>query len=204
MCCVDGEVSPLVSLNSANTTDVNAVYHDFRAFTTDPRAYWYFEKMAQMCYTSRKGSVGFTPKEVKELAENGQSLVVYNGLIYDVTSCITTPPATATPEGTMAPPGTATQFLDEAVVDLFLTYAGTDITKLDSLPINCLVLGRQKISLRNLYTIGGVDNRNSAWCLFSTYILLVLPIIMVSIIGFKFFASINLDQSGHQRTTRSS
>ncbi|TEB29002.1 hypothetical protein FA13DRAFT_1866086 [Coprinellus micaceus] len=160
-------------------------------------------QMAQMCYTSRKGSVGFTPKEVKELAKNGQSLVVYNGLIYDVTFCITTPPATATPEGTMAPPGTATQFLDEAVVDLFLTYAGTDITKLDSLPINCLVLGRQKISLRNLYTIGGVDNRNSAWCLLSTYILLVLPIIMVSIIGFKFFASINLDQSGHQRTTRS-
>ncbi len=39
--------------------------------------------------------------------------------------------------------------------------------------------------------IGKVDNRNSPQCLFATYILLVLSIMMVSVIGFKFIASIN-------------
>ncbi|KAF6741605.1 glycosyltransferase family 2 protein [Ephemerocybe angulata] len=193
---IDGNVSPYVTLNSKNNTDPNAAYHDFRAFTTDPRPDWYFEKMVQMRYTARKGFVGFTPKEIRNMAGNGRSVGVYNGLVYDVTSYLTSPPATASPEGTMAPSGTNTKFLDESVLELFKLKAGQDLTKaLNGLNINNDLLGRQKICLRNLYTIGKVDNRNSAQCLFATYILLVLSIVMVSIIGFKFLASINFGAS---------
>ena len=42
-----------------------------------------------------------------------------------------------------------------------------------------------------MFTIGKVDNRQSPQCLVSNDILLVLSIIMVAIIGFKFLASIN-------------
>src|SRR6202042_1905291 len=44
---VTGSVNPYVTLDSSNNTDVNAQYHDFRAFTSDPRPDWYFESMTQ-------------------------------------------------------------------------------------------------------------------------------------------------------------
>ncbi|RXW18316.1 hypothetical protein EST38_g7538 [Candolleomyces aberdarensis] len=189
----EGSVSPWVTLDSVNsTTDPNTQYHDFRAWLSDPRPDWYFEQMTVMRYTARKGFIGYTPKEIKKLAAEGRNVAVYNGLVYDVTPYIKSVPAVATPEGTAAPPGTSTQFMHPRVIELFGIRGGRDITKeLDNLNIPADQLGRQKICLRNLYTIGKVDNRQSAACQFSTYILLVLSIIMVSIIGFKFLASIN-------------
>ncbi|KAF9231756.1 hypothetical protein BU15DRAFT_82008 [Melanogaster broomeanus] len=44
---ISGTVSPWVQLNSANNTDVNAQYHDFRAITNDSRPDWYFESMTR-------------------------------------------------------------------------------------------------------------------------------------------------------------
>ena len=77
------------------------------------------------------------------------------------------------------------------VLSLFKLNAGQDITKaLDRLNIDRSILASQKVCLRNLFLMGRVDTRQSPQCLF--YILLVLSIIMVSIIGFKFLASINL------------
>ena len=77
------------------------------------------------------------------------------------------------------------------VLNLFQVHAGTDITKrLNSLNIDSDVLARQKVCLRNLFTIGKWTIANPQ-CLFATYILLVLSVIMVSIIGFKFLASID-------------
>ena len=48
---VDGTLSPWVTMPSANTSNTNAVYHDFRAFTTDSRPDWYTESMslARLC-----------------------------------------------------------------------------------------------------------------------------------------------------------
>ncbi|KAG6887187.1 hypothetical protein C0992_000245 [Termitomyces sp. T32_za158] len=188
---VNGNVSPYVILDSRNVSDPNAVYHDFRAFTNDSRPDWYFENMVRMRYTARRGFVGYTPKEIRNLANQGHSVGIYNGLIYDVTDYITNPPAVRAPYGTQAP-HTDTDFMDSSVLDVFKFNAGKDITKqLDSLTIDSVVLARQKICLRNLFTIGQVDNRNSTQCQFSTYLLLSLSIIMITVIGFKFLASIN-------------
>jgi len=44
---VDGTVSPWVTLDSTNTTNVNSQYHDFRAYTNDSRPDWYFEQMVR-------------------------------------------------------------------------------------------------------------------------------------------------------------
>ncbi|KII91880.1 glycosyltransferase family 2 protein [Plicaturopsis crispa FD-325 SS-3] len=188
---VTGSVSPYVVLDSSNTTDPNAVYHDFRAFTNDSRPDWYFESMVTMRWNSRVGFLGYEPKELKNMASAGKSVGVYNGLVYDVTSYINNGPAVRAPTGQQAP-STDVHFMDGSVLDVFKFNSGQDITKkLDNLNIDKDVLARQKVCLRNLFTIGKVDNRNSAQCLFATYILLVLSVIMVSVIGFKFIASIN-------------
>ncbi|KAF8147259.1 glycosyltransferase family 2 protein [Crassisporium funariophilum] len=162
--------------------DVNAQYHDFRVFTNDSRPDWYFERMVEMRYTSRVGFVGFTPKEIRNLANTGHSVAIYNGLVYDVTTSV----AIRSSDITQAPADAAAtkDFMDGNVLDLFKFNAGQDITKrLNSLRIDRNVLASQKVCLRNLFTIGK--------CLFATYILLVLSVIMVAIIGFKFLASIN-------------
>ena len=49
---VTGSISPYVVLSSQNNTNVNAQYHDFRAFTNDSRPDWYFEQMVVMRYTA--------------------------------------------------------------------------------------------------------------------------------------------------------
>ncbi|PPQ71372.1 hypothetical protein CVT26_006274 [Gymnopilus dilepis] len=189
---VTGSVSPWVTLNSKNTSDPNAQYHDFRAFTNDSRPDWYFESMVTMRYQARVGFVGMTPKEIRNHASAGQSIAIYNGEIFDVTDYIKSPPSIRTPAGTQPPGGIDTNFMSGDVLDLFKIYAGQDITKrLDQLKIDRDVLARQKVCLRNLFMVGKVDNRDSPQCQFANYILLILSVIMVSIIGFKFLASIN-------------
>ena len=65
---VTGTVSPYVQLDSSNNTDPNAQYHDFRAWTTDPRPDWYFESMTVMRWNNRVGFVGYDTKELKNMA----------------------------------------------------------------------------------------------------------------------------------------
>jgi chitin synthase len=189
---VSGSVSPYVILDSKNNTDVNAQYHDFRVFTNDSRPDWYFERMVEMRYQSRVGFVAQTPKEIRSAASSGNSVAIYNGMVYDLTTYLTSPPAIRTPVGTQAPSGIDVNFMHGDVLNLFKFNAGQDITKrLDSLNIDKNVLADQKTCLRNLFLVAKVDNRQSPQCLFANYILLVLSVIMVSIIGFKFLASIN-------------
>jgi chitin synthase len=189
---VTGSVNPYVVLDSSNVTDPNAQYHDFRVFTGDSRPDWYFESMTVMRWNNRRGFVGYTPTELKNMASNGHSVAVYNGLIYDLTSYINNGPAVRAPKGEQAPP-VDPHFMSEQVLDVFKFNAGRDVTKLlNNLDIDPNVLAWQRVCLRNLFAIGKVDNRQSPQCLFATYILLVLSIIMVSVIGFKFLASINI------------
>ncbi|KAI6120169.1 glycosyltransferase family 2 protein [Pisolithus croceorrhizus] len=169
---VSGTVSPWVTLDSANNTDPNAQYHDFRAFTNDSRPDW---------WNNRVGYVGYTPSEIQDMANSGSSLGILDGLIYDLTTYINYPPAVITPTGTQAGGSVDTQFMSSTIVDLFKVNSGQDFTKQFN----------DWTCLRNLFLIGAVDNRNSPQCLFSEYILLVLSVLMVSIIGFKFIASIN-------------
>ncbi len=189
---IDGHVSPFVTLDSANNTDPNAAYHDFRVFTNDSRPDWYWEQMVTMRYTARVGFVGYTPKDIKNKAAVGKSIGIYNGLVYDVSTYINFPPAVRSPSGTRAPDDTDAEFMHKSVLDVFKFAGGTDITKeLDGLNIDKDILQRQKVCLRNLFLVGKVDNRQSAACQFSKYLLLVIAILMVSIIGFKFLAALN-------------
>ncbi|KAH9911828.1 glycosyltransferase family 2 protein [Epithele typhae] len=190
---VSGSVSPYVVLSSSNNTDENAQYHDFRSWTSDPRPDWYFETMTTIRWSYRVGFMGYSPKQIKSLASSGDSVAIYNGMVYDLSEYVQNPPSVANlGPGAVAPSGVDTNFMHSSIVSLFQHNAGTDITKqLDSLNIDSDVLKRQRVCLRNLFLLGKVDNRNSPQCLFATYILLALSIMMVSVIAFKFIASIN-------------
>ncbi|KAF8124432.1 chitin synthase-domain-containing protein [Boletus edulis] len=163
---VSGSVSPWVQLSAANTTDLNAQYHDFRAVSNDSHPDWYFKSMTVMRWNNRVGYMGYTPQEISSRANTkGCALGIYDGLIYDLT---------------------------DTLVNLFKYSSGQDLTKaIDNLNIDSGTLAAQKTCLRNLFLIGMVDSRNSPQCLFSQYILLALSVMMVSIIAFKFIASIN-------------
>ncbi|KAF7342277.1 Glycosyltransferase family 2 protein [Mycena venus] len=192
---VDGGVSPYLTFSTSNNTDKNAQYHDFRFFTNDSRPDWYFESMVQMRWIARRGFLGITPKEIRTRAQNGSSIGIYNGLVYDLTEYVQSPRGVQPPAGESAP-DVDRNFMSEKVVDIFKFNAGGDVTKdINNLVGNGLTseqLARQKVCLRNLFTIGRVDSRESAKCIFSTYLLLILSIVMVSVIGFKFLASISL------------
>jgi chitin synthase len=115
-------------------------------------------------------------------------------MVYDLTSYVNYGPGPAvnTPSGQQLPGGIDTQFMDTSVVNLFKYNSGQDLTKkFNALGLDSATLDRQRICLRNLFMIGMVDNRNSPQCQFSQDILLALSIMMVSIIAFKFIASIN-------------
>jgi len=76
------------------------------------------------------------------------------------------------------------------------TLRGQDLVKdFNSLGLDSATLDIQRTCLRHLFLIGMVDSRNSPQCQFSEGILLALSILMVSIIGFQFIASINFASS---------
>ncbi|KAF8438194.1 hypothetical protein L210DRAFT_3647176 [Boletus edulis BED1] len=189
---VSGSVSPWVQLSVANTTDLNAQYHDFRAVSNDSRPDWYFESMTIMRWNNRVGYMGYTPQEISSMANTkGRALSIYDGLIYDLTEYVNFGPLVQGPHGEVAPSADS-QFMDSTLVNLFKYSSGQDLTKaIDNLNIDSGTLAAQKTCLRNLFLIGMVDSRNSPQCLFSQYILLALSVMMVSIIAFKFIASIN-------------
>lgn len=182
-----------MTLNSVNNTDPNAQYHDFRIGTNDSRPDWYFEQMTVMRWNNRVGFMGYSPRALTNFANNKRVVAIYEGMVYELTDYINSPPGLQSPPGTQAPGDTNTQFIHSDIVNVFQVHAGKDVTKIiNNLNLGDGVLQRQKVCLRNLFLLGKVDNRNSPQCLFATYILLVLSMVMVSIIGFKFLASINL------------
>ena len=190
----NGAINPYVVLNSDNTTDPNAQYHDFRVSTSDPRPDWYFEQMVTMRYLFRQGFLGYQPNEIKNMASQGKAVGIYNGLVYDVTSYISHGPSFAVPPGQSLPDHNDNDkfFMHPDVINLFRLNPGQDLTnRLNALKtMDRQTLENQKTCLRNLFTIGKVDHRNDPQCLFSKYILLAMSIVMVAIIGFKFLAAL--------------
>ena len=150
--------------------------------------------MVQMRWNNRVGWMGYTTQDLHNMASKGSSVGVYEGIIYDLTDYIQSPPAIADLDNEVLPPDmdVNTQFMSQDIIDVFQYNTGQDVTKkINSLDIDPQVLTWQKTCLRNLFAIGRVDSRNSPKCQFATYILLALSIMMVSVIGFKFIASIN-------------
>lgn len=199
---VDGKIDPSITLDyaSANvtgtasvisTTDLNWQYHDFRSWTNDSRPDWFFEQMLMLRANYKKGNIGYTPQQVKKLAAKSNSVAILNGRVYDFTKYIQGGRKVLVKPGEDVPADVSTDFMDPLVVELFQQKAGRDVTKFwNALGIDAALRSRMSICLDNLFYIGDVDTRNSVKCQFATYFILVISIVLLSVVGFKFAAAL--------------
>ncbi|KAH9045953.1 glycosyltransferase family 2 protein [Lactarius hengduanensis] len=142
-------------------------YHDFRVFTNDSRPDWYFESMTIMRWNQPQGILSVTRQRKFATWLIPDDLSVSRRL-------------QGRPYGQQAPQVNL-NFMDGNVLDIFKYNSGHDISKaLDNLNIDSNVLSAQK-----------VDNRNSPQCFVLDVHPAALSVLMVSVIGFKFLASVN-------------
>ena len=81
------------------------------------------------------------------MASTGRSVAIYNGLVYDLTTYLASPPAIMTSAGTQPPSGLNVNFMDGIILNLFQLYGGMDITKwLNSLNITGMFLAGRKLA----------------------------------------------------------
>ena len=192
--------SIMLSFTGGNTsnTDKNAVFHDFRYSTSDPRPDWFFEQMIMLRQNYRLGFVGYPPSQVGTLATKSQrSIAILDGMVYDFTDYIVGGVTLAGPPGGDQPSGVDTRFMEQSIVDLFQQNAGTDVTEqFAKLSLDSATKSRMKVCMRNLFFVGKVDSRNSPRCVFARYILLIISVCLVSVIAIKFLAAL---QFGRKR-----
>ena len=208
----NGQIDPSVQLDytSTNTSgsatlisaaDPNRKYHDFRAFTNDSRPDWFTEQMIMLRSNYKKGDIGYSPSYVQTLSTKQKSIAILNGKIYDFTSYIAGGRTTKAPAGQKVPTGVDTDFMSDEVVSLFQQRSGQDVTQYWN---DLRLPGDQKawmmVCMDNLFYVGKTDTRNSMQCLFARYILLAISILMVSVIGFKFFAALNFSTQNTPET----
>ncbi|KAL1305423.1 hypothetical protein AAFC00_002308 [Neodothiora populina] len=197
-------IDPAVQLNYKNTnytgmastissTDKHAQYHDFRWATNDYRPDWFAEQMIMLRGNYKKGNIGYTANYIKKLGNKRQSIAIINKRIYDFTDYIVGGRTSQYPPGTdmstVTPPDT--NFMDQDLVDLFQQRAGQDITKdFKRLDMDPGLRQRMQTCMDNLFYVGDVDHRNSARCLFATYLLLAISLFLVAVILVKFVAAL--------------
>ena len=198
----DGTVDPSITLNASPTNmsgsvnvigvnDVNARYHDFRYSTNDSRSDWFQEQMLMLRANYKVGYVGYTPSYVSTLAGKSMSIATLNGRVYDFTNYVKGMISVQPKPGDPQPTGIDKFFMDPLVVAIFQQNAGQDVTKVwQALSLSSDARKRMQLCLDNLFFVGETDTRNSTQCLFAQYVLLAVSILLVSVIGFKFFAAL--------------
>ncbi|KAI7902468.1 chitin synthase-domain-containing protein [Cokeromyces recurvatus] len=201
---VDGTpISPYVSVDyQVNLTDTNGQYHDFRYSSDSYNPNWYYDQMTLLRKNYKVGHLGYEYKAISDQAKtpttiNGirtlRTWAVIDNHIYDLTSYTLGGRYLRGPPGEDIPTDINTDFLSQEVVSLFQQKAGSDITKdFYKLSLNAASRERELVCLRNLFFVGFLDSRNSTKCQFSTYMLLIVTLLLSSVILFKFMAAIRI------------
>ncbi|KAJ5129772.1 Fungal chitin synthase [Penicillium bovifimosum] len=199
-----GKVDPSVPLDyrsnlndsaattSSSTFDINAKYHDFRSWTNDSRADWFYEQMVPMRANYKKGYMGYTAKAIKKLAtDDSRKVASINGKVYDMTYYLAGPRIPRWPAGKNGTSDVDTDYMEPLLVDIFERKAGSDVTKYwEDLNFDAQLRSRMQLCLDNLFFIGKVDTRDSVRCQFARYFILAISIMLCSIITFKFLAAL--------------
>ncbi|PVI08725.1 glycosyltransferase family 2 protein [Periconia macrospinosa] len=200
---VDGSVHPSVQLNYKNTnytdtsnlvstTDKNAKFHDFRWFNAnDSRPDWWSEQQVFLKSNYMKGRVGYSPQYLKTLASKDKLIAYMNNKVYDLTDYAQGGRKPEPRPGESLPDNVNSNFMDNALIDVFRVQSGGDIKKYwDGLSYSATLRNNMQVCLDNLFYVGELDTRGSARCLFAKYLLLALSILLVSVIVFKFLAAL--------------
>jgi chitin synthase len=175
-----------------SSQDLNAKYHDFRWFTGDYRPDWFPQRFKMLRSNYKVGNVGYSAEYVRTLSQKQQVIAILNNRVYDLTKYIYGGRKQRVPPGYPAPTdATATNFMNQLVVDLFQQRSGDDITALwQALGISKESKQKMQLCLDNLFYVADVDTRNSAQCKFAEYLVLAVSVLLATVIGFKFFAAL--------------
>ncbi|KAH8889758.1 glycosyltransferase family 2 protein [Thozetella sp. PMI_491] len=201
----DGSVSDSVLLDWASTNitgspalisiqDLNAHYHDFRAFTNDSRPDWFAEQMIMLKGNGYKvGNIGYSPEYVATLASSKKSqIAILNNRVYDMTTYsngLRQKAPADNPDMQINPDDT--KFMNSLVVDLFNYRAGEDVTKMwQALDLDTNTRKAMQLCLDNLFYVGDLDTRNSVRCKVADYLVLAISCLLACIVAFKFFAAL--------------
>ena len=197
-----GSVDPTILLDHKPTNQTglpiansevepNAKYHDFRYYTNDSRPDWWWEQQQVLRANYKKGDVGYTPQYVSTLArKKSYTIGIINDRVYDFTDYVRGPPRTQAPYD-QKEHNIDTEFMDDLIVTLFQQNNGQDLSKQwENIALAPDEKHRMKVCMDNLFYVGTADTRNSPQCRFAQYILLAISILLVSVIGFKFFAAL--------------
>jgi len=200
---VDGSIDPAVQLtyqsanysaqtSSSSAASVYAQYHDFRWATTDYRPTWFTTQMLYMRKNYYKGTIGFPPSYVKQLAEKNSYIAYMDNRVYDLTQYVAGGTAPQYPPGYNNNGSLPNlKYMDASVVDLFTQHSGNNIINhWNDLELDAEMKSRMKLCLDNLFYVGNLDTRGSIRCMFSRYLLLAVSLLLVTVIGFKFLAAL--------------
>ncbi|KAI8364207.1 chitin synthase-domain-containing protein [Blakeslea trispora] len=188
------EISPYVSYDyQVNLTDANGQYHDFRYNSGSYSPNWYYDQMTLLRKNYKVGHMGY---EWKAISDQSKSQTTINGIsslrtwavidehIYDLTAYNMGGRFLRAAEGEPIPSGISTDFMAQPVVDLFRQKSGSDITEdFNKLDMSAEARERELVCLHT---------RNSTKCQFSTYLLLIVTILMAAVIVFKSLAAIRI------------
>ena len=175
-----------------SNTDKNAVYHDFRHFQNDSRPDWFSQQMKMLRANYKVGNVGYSAEYVQTLSTKQRTVAILNNRVYDLSNYLSGGRIQRAPVGGSTDfDGTAADFMHPLVLELFQQRSGDDITTLwGSLGIDANQKKMMQLCLDNLFYIADVDTRSSARCKFAEYLVLAVSILLVTVIGFKFFAAL--------------
>ncbi|RCI01887.1 hypothetical protein CU098_000517, partial [Rhizopus stolonifer] len=150
-------------------------------------AYWYWQTFLPKIQDYRKGSLVHLISDLKADADGwGRNVLAMNGKVYDIQDYTNTVSIYGSTNAEYS-------FLNEVVTDFFNNYRGTDATEAWNTYKNKMTSEEQDMNmacLDNYFMIGQVDERKTARCMFTNYLLLVLACFMVSVTVVKFLAAL--------------
>ncbi|KAI7889478.1 chitin synthase [Mucor mucedo] len=153
----------------------------------DPRWYWDYFIPTMTLY--RKGKVVVPINQLYADYQSWSRLALaINGKVYDINDYMST--SKIFDSGSTA---TDYHFLNPTVEEIFTKFSGTDATDKWNQYRGSMTLEEQEMNLNclnNFFYIGDVDERDSARCMFTNYMLLTAAVLMCFVIVVKFLAAL--------------
>ncbi|KAL7319392.1 hypothetical protein PS15m_002530 [Mucor circinelloides] len=195
MACAGLVTSPTIKVIANNTIVMaNFVHNSGDQLTVatltkmqDPRWYWNYFLPTMSLY--KKGKVVVPIKQLYDDYQSWSRLALaINGRVYDINDYMST--SKIYDSGSTA---SDYHFLHPTIEEIFSKFSGTDATDKWNQYRGSMTPEQQEMNmacLDNFFYIGDVDERESARCMFTNYMLLAAAILMCTVIVIKFLAAL--------------